>query len=197
MKRMLLICTVFCAVLVTGLGSAVANEWRLPVGLTYISGIGDIIDQYEDNLRADGYITDSVEGLPFGISFQPYYEFDSGLGIGVGVGPVMLIYGDIDFLNLPVNVCLRYALMPKSNASVYFRGGLSYNLDSGDYVEDSQAGLIGAVGIEFMRHKPVGFGIEFGYDGSTIELEDRTTLNPDDTKEYEPVGFMASVFAVF
>lgn len=197
MKRILLSSVVFSVILVFGLGSVPANEWRIPVGLSYISGMGDILDQYEDNLQADGYITESVDGIPVGVSFQPYYEFDSGLGIGIGFGPVMMIYGDVDFLNLPVNACLRYALTPKSRTSVYFRAGLSHNLVNGDYVEDSKIGFLGAMGIELMRDRAVSLGIEIGYDSSTIELEDRTTFNPNDTKEYEPVGFTVSAFAVF
>lgn len=84
-----------------GIGSAQADEWRSPVGVTYVSGIGDIVDQYEDNLHADGFTTESADGVPVGISFQPYYEFDSGLGMGIGIGPVMAIFGDVDFFNIP------------------------------------------------------------------------------------------------
>ena len=197
MKKILTLSVVLAALLIFGAGTVTAGEWRIPVGISFVSGVGDITDQYEDNLQADGYITESVDGLPIGISFQPYYEFDSGLGIGLGLGPVMFIYGDVDFLNLPVNVCLRYAPMKKSRASVYFRAGASYNMANGDYVEDSKVGFIGAIGIEFMRDRAVGFGIEAGYDSSTIELEDRTTINPTDTKEFEPVGFTVGLFAVF
>lgn len=109
----------------------------------------------------------------------------------------MIVFGDVDFFNLPVNACLRYTLTPKSNTSVYLRAGISYNLASGDYVEDKQVGFIGALGMEFLRQKRVGFGVEVGYDASTIELEDRTTSNPNDTKTYTPTGLMVSVFAVF
>jgi hypothetical protein len=196
MKRILL-SGVVLAVLLLGFESAAAGQWRFPVGLTYISGVGDIVDQYEDNLQAEGYSTDSVEGIPVGISLQPYYEYDSGLGIGFGFGPLMLIIGDVDFLNVPVNVCLRYALMSKSSTSVFFRAGMATNLVSGDYVEDSQIGLLGAVGVEFMRNRAVSVGIEIGFNSSTIELEDHTASNPNDTKEFEPTGFTASVYAVF
>ena len=197
MKRILVWSVALLTVLAFGKGSGRCNEWRIPVGISYISGVGDITDQYEDNLRADGYLTDSVEGLPVGISVQPYYEFDSGLGIGFGLGPAMLIFGDVDFFNLPVNFCLRYAPERKSKATVYFRTGLSYNIANGDYVEDSQIGFIGAVGVELMRDKAVSFGIEAGYDSSTVELEDRTTIDPTDTEEFEPVGFTIGIFAVF
>lgn len=92
---------------------------------------------------------------------------------------------------------LRYAFAPKANTSLYLKAGASYNFASGDYVEESQPGFIGAVGVEFMRNKPVGIGVELGYDSSTIELEDKTTFVPNDTKSFEPVGFMVSIFAVF
>ncbi len=178
-------------------GAVEAGEWRFPVGLTYISGIDDIVDQYEDNLEADGFITESADGLPFGVSIQPYYQMDSGLGVGFGFGPTMWITGDVDFFNLPVNFCLRYAFMQNSNTSLYLRAGASHNLASGDYVEDANIGFVGAIGMEFMRKRAVGLGFEVGYDNSTIELEDRTTADPFDTEEFEPVGFMVSVFAVF
>jgi len=178
-------------------GAAEAGEWRFPVGLTYVSGIGDIVDQYEDNLQADGFLTESADGLPFGVSIQPYYQMDSGFGVGFGVGPTMWITGDVDFFNLPVNLSMRYAFMNKSDTSLYLRAGISHNFANGDYVEDSNIGFVGALGVEFMRNKVVGFGIEAGYDSSVIELEDRTTANPNDTKEFEPVGFMISLFAVF
>ncbi len=197
MKKILLSGVVCFSVLVFGLGSATANEWRIPVGVAFVSGMRDIIDQYEDNLQAEGFITESADGIPVGISLQPYYEFDSGLGIGIGFGPAMFIFGDVDFFNLPVNACLRYALMPKSSASVYFRAGISRNMASGDYVVDSKIGFLGAIGIELMRDRAVSLGIEIGYDSSTIELEDRTTFDPDDTKEFKPVGFTVSAFAVF
>jgi len=197
MKRIPLAIMVLCVLCLIGFGHAAAGEWRIPVGLTYVSGIGDIVDQYEDNLQADGFLTESADGIPVGISLQPYYSFDSGLGIGVGLGPTMLIYGDVDFFNLPVNLSLRYTFMPRANTSVYLRAGVSHNMASGDYVEDTQVGFIGAAGVEFMRQKAVGFGMEIGYDSSTIELEDRTTADPNDTKEFEPVGFTVSIFAVF
>jgi hypothetical protein len=197
MRKIALVVMVAAVLCLFGMGNAAAGEWRIPVGITYISGIGDIVDQYEDNLQADGFITESADGIPVGISLQPYYIFDSGLGIGMGIGPTMLIYGDVDFFNLPVNLSLRYTVMPKANTSFYLRAGVSYNLANGDYVEDKNVGFVGAVGIEFMRNRAVGLGLEVGYDTSSIELEDRTTPDPNDTEEFEPVGFTASIFAVF
>ena len=189
--------TVSCVLFLYGPGLAAAGEWRFPVGLTYVSGVGDIVDQYEDNLQAEGYETEKTESVPVGLSFQPYYSFDSGLGIGVGFGPTMMIFGDVDFFNLPVNVCLRYTIAPKANTSAYLRAGASHNLASGDYVASSKVGFVGALGIEFLRHKRVGIGIEVGYDSSTIELDDLRAFYSNDTNTYTPTGFMVSVFAVF
>lgn len=197
MKRVLCIGVVALAMIMAGYGSTAAGEWRVPFGISYISGVGEIVDLYEDNLDAEGYTTDSADGIPIGISVHPYYEFDFGLGIGIGIGPMMMIIGDADFFNLPVNACLRFAFMPRSNTSLYLRAGASYNIASGDYVEDSEIGYMGAIGIEFMRHRTVSLGIEAGVNNSTIEFEDLTTPDPDDTEEIEPLEFTASIFAVF
>jgi hypothetical protein len=197
MKKIFPVTTILAVTLLSFVNCADAGQWRFPLGLTYVSGIGEVVDQIEDNLNADGYETEKTETFPVGASFQPYYEFDSGLGIGVGLGPLMVVFGDVDFVDMPVNVCLRYALFPEAKMSPYIRAGAAYHLANGDYVEGSQPGYVGAIGLEFMRDKPVGFGIEAGYDSSTIELEDLDSSSADDTKEFTPVGFMVSIFAVF
>jgi hypothetical protein len=196
MKMWKLVCTLILGFILVGSFSATAGEWRVPLGLTFVSGAGEIVDQMEENMEAEGYIVDSAQGLPMGISLQPYYEFDSGLGIGGGIGPFMLGFGDIDFSIIPVNLSLRYAFMPKSSTAPYLRLGASTLLASGDYIEEAQPGFIGAVGVEFMRDKAVQFGIEAGYDSSSIKIED-LPAGPTATKTIEPVGFLISIFAVF
>lgn len=197
MKRISLV-AVFVALFMMKIGPAQAEDWRLPVGLAYISGFGEITDHYEDNLRARGFQTEGTDGIPFGISFQPYYETRTGMGFGIGLGPVMAIGGDVDFFNLPVNLNVRYTILPESSTAFYIKGGISTNMASGDFVEDAQIGFLGAIGIEFLRTKAVGVGIELGYDSSTIELIDRTTYRfAETTKEFEPTGVFLSVSAVF
>lgn len=197
MKNILLLSAVALMLSLSAVAPAMSAEWRLPVGLAYTSGFQDIVDQYEENLRSQGYSTDSVGGLPVGLSFQPYYEFDSGVGLGMGVGPAMMIFGDTDFFDLPLNLNLRYTPMPEADTSIYLRGGVSYNLASGDYVDSSQAGFLGALGVEFRRNKRVGYGFEVGYDSSTIRLDDHIGLGLNLTKKIRPVGFTANVFVVF
>ena len=48
-----------------------------------------------------------------------------------------------------------------------------------------------------MRDRGVSLGIEAGYDSSSIEFEDLTTADPNDTNEIKPVGFMLSILTVF
>jgi hypothetical protein len=196
MKMWKLVFTLILGLFFVGPFSAVAGEWRVPLGLTFVSGVGEIVDQIEANMETEVYDVESTQGLPMGISLQPYYEFDSGLGVGGGIGPFMLGFGDASYMIIPMNVSLRYAFMPKSRTAPYLRLGASTLLASGDYFEGGQLGFIGAVGVEFMRDKAVQFGIEAGYDSSSIKMEDLPT-GPTATKTIEPVGFLISIFAVF
>jgi hypothetical protein len=176
---------------------AAAGEWRIPFGVAYVSGATEVFDQLEDNVRAEYSDVETAEGLPVGLTVQPYYEFDSGVGLGFGVGPFTYVFGDVDYFGAPVNVCLRYAFMPKASATPYVRVGASLQLVNGDYVEDRSIGAVGALGLELMRDRGVSLAIEAGYDSSTIDLLDLTTADPNDTEEIEPVGFMLSILAVF
>jgi hypothetical protein len=186
---------------------ASAAEWRFPLGFTYASGISDVKDLFEDNLKAKGYIVDTGFDWPVGLSFQPYMQFENGIGVGFGFGPMMFIivdssYGSDDdtFFNLPINLDLRYTFMPSSKISPYVRGGLRYNIASGEYVESAKVGLFGAAGIEFARKNRIGFGFELAYDSSQIEFEKYRRVNgrlTRTTEDVEPCAFMVSVFVIF
>ena len=158
------------------------GEWHFPVGLSYFSGVSDIGDLFEDNIESQSTYNTIIEAdvtvIPVGITFRPYYEFDSGVGIGMDFGPIMFLYSDqeyiddVDFFNLPVIATCRYAFNSDGDVSPYVRAGVSYNISSGDYKEGSDPGLFAAVGIEFMRKKAVNMGIEVAYDSSEIEFID-------------------------
>lgn len=204
MKKKIVACIQVVAVLFIVSNYAIAADWRFPVGFTYVGNFNKIVDLCENNLETELEEEFDIVDVytefkwPFGTSFQPYVEFDMGLGVGIGIGPLMYIkssgFKDVDFFNVPINLNLRYSLIPKKDISPYVRAGVSYNIASGDYVEDSKLGFLGALGVEFSRKSPVGYGLEVGYDSSEIEFED---FRRDGTKNIKPINWWASLFVVF
>lgn len=181
-------------------GSTYAGEWRFPVGLSYVSGVNDIGDLLEDNLESNPYVSADVTVIPVGITFKPYYEWESGLGVGMDFGPTMFVWSseddiDADFFNLPINANCRYTFMPDGNVSPYVKAGISYNISSGDYKEGSDPGFFAAAGIEWMRNRKVGIGVEVAYDSSQIEFE--RLYYPYGTEKIKPGGFTLTISAVF
>ena len=195
-KRSVMLFVVFSMFLVLFSSPANAADWRFPVGFTYVSGFSDVVDIYEDNLRAEGYTVDTSYGSPIGLAFNPYVQFENGFGIGAGIGPAMLIISNVssDLFALPVGLDLRYTLIPDGNISPYIRAGGRYYIVDGEYVEGSTPGFFGGIGVEFLRKKVIGFGTEVSYDSSKIELK---RVRTNSTEKVQPGKFMASIFAVF
>ncbi len=194
-----ILCFVFCMS-----GSAEAKGWRFPVGLTVVTGYGDVVDLYENNLEAAGYSAEDSWHVPVGVAFQPYYEFDSGFRIGTGFGPMsyLLTSGADDdpyFFTFPINANLGFTLFPDSSAAPYIRAGVMYHLAAGDYVDGSSPGVFGAVGIELMRDRKVSLGIEVGFDASEIDFEKYDDQDPSEVtiEDIRPYRAMISLFAAF
>ena len=162
------------------------GEWRFPVRFTFLSSVYDIADWHEDNTGAD---VDVV--IPVGLSFAPYYEFPFGLALWGGVGPVTVMFGDIDYWNVPLNMGVGYSFLPNASVSPYARLGVQVPLADGDFVEDTSPGAVAAIGVEFMRKKPVGIHVEVGYSDSTV------TFGGGPHGEEIEGGFMLSAGAVF
>ena len=202
-KRVQSFCIVSVLMLLLIGGSAHAGQWRFPVGLAYSTGFSDVSTVFKDNLRALHYSVDSTTEVPVGITFQPYYQFDSGLGIGGGFGPFMYLEADASsgasyvMYDLPVNLCLRYAILPSSNISPYLRAGVSYNIAGGDFVQGKDVGFLGGIGVEFYRNNRVGFGLEATYDSSSLTLEKKHMGGPSTNEKVKPSEFLISIFAVF
>jgi len=202
MKNTFLISKVLLLMLVGLLtcGSARAADWRFPVGLSYVSGFDDVVDLCEDNLEEEGYDVDTWD-FPVGVSFHPYVQFDNGFRVGTGIGPLMVILGDVDHLDIPLNVNAGYTFVPSADVSPYIRAGIMYHVATGDYVEGSTPGFFGAVGMEFLRQSPVGFGFEIALDTSEIELEKYERSGyygySEDKEDIEPIDVMFTIYAVF
>ncbi|WP_455203171.1 hypothetical protein, partial [Kaarinaea lacus] len=55
-----------------------AGQWRFPIAISYIGGINDVADLYDANITQESGVEVDSFGIPIGLNFHPYYEFDSG-----------------------------------------------------------------------------------------------------------------------
>jgi hypothetical protein len=160
-----------------------------PVGLAYVTGFDKVVEVYEENLRIE-----IEDNYPIGLTFDPYYQWESGLAVGAGIGPLMLVSGDVDLVNVPVNIHGRYYFDPEGNFSPYFKAGFSYNIASGDNVDSSSLGVFGGLGLEFYRSNSLSWGLEAIYDTSSIEFERNWRSG---TSNIKPIALKVGVFIIF
>lgn len=206
MRKASFILCIFTVLTMFLTGSAMAGQMRWPIGISYVSGFGDLVDLYEDNLEAEleakGYTVidndDDVDAWPVGISFQPYYQWDNGFRLGVGAGPIMIIMGDVDHFQVPVSVTAGYTFMPDGPVSPYVKAGPSYHIASGDYVDGSNVGFVAGAGIEFLKSKRFALMLEAVYDSAEVDIEDhRPGAKLGDTEGIKAAEFSVSVLFRF
>ena len=189
--------------LMIGMSTQAQAEWRFPVGITGVTGYGDVVDLYEENLEAQGYTTEESWNVPVGIAFNPYYEFNSGFRIGTGLGPMSYLAtsgadDDVYFFNVPINANIGFTLFPKGSVAPYVRAGVMYHLAAGDYVEDVSPGFFAGIGVEFMRNRKVSLGLEVAIDTSEIEFQRYSSTSSSITYEdIKPYDVMISIYAAF
>ncbi|HJY39681.1 MAG TPA: hypothetical protein VJ303_00545 [Steroidobacteraceae bacterium] len=145
-------------------GSAQAVEWRL--GLSYASGVSDVADLYEDNLRLDGREADVDLKFPVGVAASFVYDWTTEWRTDVGVGPVFAIGGDVRHLEIPLSATIGYQFLPHSRYSPYVRGGVIHHFASGDQYDSSTPGLFAAVGVDFTH-----FTLELATDQSKVKFD--------------------------
>ncbi|MBM4156875.1 MAG: hypothetical protein FJ221_17890 [Lentisphaerae bacterium] len=159
-----------------------ANEWDPSVGLTFVSGFMDVVDWYEDALGAD-----VSWAVPIGMSLGVSYEFTHGSRLGADLGPISLLMvsdargydgGDTEFFDVPIGLAYGFNFIPDGKVSPYGRIGFRHHLVSADAVGSATPGFFASVGCEFFRKGVVGLGLELGYDGSTVEMDDGAELKP-------------------
>jgi len=179
---------------------------RFRLALSYVNGVYDLVDQYEDNIEyeeSDDWTETEVDSFvwPVGMSAGAYYQWENGLTVGAGIGPLMYIvaegWGTVDdyyHWQIPLNATVGYVLGPNEPVSVYVRGGPSYHIAGGEYCDGSNIGLFGAVGIEFLKRKNVLLGVEAAYDTAEVDIDD---LRKHDTKGIKAGEFSLGVFIVF
>lgn len=169
-----------------------AFEWR--VGVAYASGVSDVTDLYEENLRLSGLDADVDLKFPLGIAAGVSYDWASGVRADLSLGPTFFIGGETEHFELPLGATLGYNFARNADVSPYVRGGVIHHFASGDFDASSNPGLFVAAGLDFTR-----FTIEVALDDSEVEFdtadcnEDGTLCQPT-TKTLNTYEVIASVF---
>ena len=145
-------------------GSAQAVEWRL--GVAYASGVSDVADLYEDNLRLDGREANVDLKFPVGVAASFVYDWTTEWRTDVGVGPIFAIGGDVRHLEIPLSATMGYNFAPYSRYSPYIRGGIIHHFASGDQYDSSTPGLYLAAGVDFTH-----FAFEIATDQSKVKFD--------------------------
>jgi hypothetical protein len=152
------------ALLLVFVAPAHAKEWRL--GLSYASGVNDVPDLYEDNLRLAGREAEVDLQFPVGLAASFLYDWTTEWRTDVGIGPVFAIGGDVKHLEVPLSATIGYNFLPYSQYSPYVRGGFIHHFASGDQYDSSTPGLFLAVGVVFTH-----FALELATDQSEVEFD--------------------------
>lgn len=129
------------------------------LGLSYVTGVGDVGDFYDDEASLD------VTTWPVGLTYRFVVNLDIGVRVDLGVGPIVLMLGDSDYWDVPLQATVGYSLFPHHTFRPYLRGGVSYHVMDGDLVDSKAgAGLLGAVGVEIGRRGRGSFFAEVSLD---------------------------------
>ena len=166
-------------------GNANAGDWDFGVGVSYVTGISDVVDLYEDNFEIEE--SDDVETftIPIGASFVARFQADSGITVNIGVGPAFIIAGDVEHTEIPLSATIGYMFSREGDTSPYIRIGVVDHSVSGDYVESSDSGMLTAIGVEFGRNQGLNWGIELSVDDSSVEFEDFTKAGNTEIETYD------------
>jgi hypothetical protein len=166
-------------------GNVNAGEWDLGVGVSYVTGISDVVDLYEDNFEIEESADVETFSIPIGASFIARYQADSGIIFNIGVGPAFIILGDVEHTEIPLSATIGYSFSRDGDTSPYIRIGVVDHSVSGDYVESSDSGVLTAIGVEFGRQQGLNWGIELSVDDSTVEFEDLTQAGNTEFETYD------------
>lgn len=195
------------AVLVSFLSPPAMAEMRYRIGLSYVYGLDDLADRFEDNfvvqeVGLSGTADVDAYVLPIGITLFPYYQWSSGFLVGPAIGPFtfVLVEGledDHYYWQLPLSVNFGYVFAPNDPVSFYFRVGPSYHLANGRFVEESNVsnlGVVAAIGLEFFDSQHFRMGVEAAYDSATAEM---TNERHGGTEEFKSSEFSLGLFFLF
>ena len=188
--------------------SAQAGQFFFPVGLSYSYGSQQLSDKLTDYYRNDGFDVDQTS-VPIGLSLNPFYEWDNGLGVGLSVGPTAFLTVDEDVYAgsthtetsqfsyvVPVGGFVRYTLFRDKKVSPYIRVGVKYPFAGGDNLESANVGPFGVVGVDLWRNQKVGMSVEVGYDASQVRVK-YTSGGSTQSDKVTFGGFTATLSVLF
>jgi hypothetical protein len=197
----------FAAVFVLSLSHPATADMRYRVAISYVDGLNDLADRFEDNLvveevGASGTADVDTFIMPVGITLFPYYQWNNGFLVGPAIGPftLVLVEGleeDRYYWQLPLSVNFGYVFAPDDPVSFYFRVGPSYHLANGRFVERSNVsnlGVVAAIGLEFFQSPHFRMGLEAAYDSATVEM---TNERRGGTEEFKSSEFSFGLFFLF
>ena len=147
-------------------GANAAGTWDFELGISYVSGIDDVADHYEQNLERAGFDVDVDVRVPVGIGAKATYLFPSDIRADIGLGPMFFISGDVNHFELPLSATVGYSFLPGTGLSPYVRAGLVYHYVDGDQYSGTSPGLLVAAGIELTH-----FTFELATDRSEVEFD--------------------------
>jgi Outer membrane protein beta-barrel domain len=177
-------------------GTAQAESWRFGVGVSYVTGIQDVADHYEENLRRAGFDADVDLRLPVGFGAIATYLWKNDVRADVGLGPMFAISGDVHHFELPISGTVGYSFMSGSSLSPYVRAGLVYHYVDGDQYSGTSPGLLAAVGVDFTH-----FTVEVATDQSEVEFDALSCTAPAScaltTEKLNTYDFIASFYYRF
>jgi hypothetical protein len=193
------------------------TEYHFEVGLTYASGLKNVVDQMKTNF---GLEDDS--SIPIGLRISAYAKTESGFGIGAGIGPCEFYnvrtyryrsdrrsndsyyyddgyysrdnYDDHWSYVIPVFADLRYYFPRTSLMAPYVRAGVAYPISGGDHLGAGTPGPVAALGAQVWSQRYVSIGIELGYDDSKVRIKSGPFHREEKVRSGE---FTISVYAAF
>lgn len=184
------------------------TEYHVEVGLTYASGLKNVVDQLKTNF---GFDDDST--FPIGLRLAAYAKTPSGFGFGGGIGPCEFIrvrndhdhhgyYYDNNHDRdddqwsyvVPVFADLRYYFPGTSLIAPYFRAGVAYPISGGDHLGSGTPGPLVAAGANVWGHRYLSIGVELGYDDSKVRVKSGFFHGEEKVRSGE---FTLSVYAAF
>ncbi|GEM_PF-1169536 len=163
------------------------------IGIGYQNGFSDVSDFHETL----GYDVNTLSY--FGFSYRLAAKFENSVRMDFGLGPVMFMTGDASYSDIPFNATVGYTFLEKETFRPYVRGGFSYHINSGDYVDsDAGFGFLAALGCEIGDDDGVSFFAEVAYDTAEATLKGSTWVHPEVVEEDVTVnGLLLTVGIVF